>query len=222
MDILAKEIGVPTSELTEECAFAEMGVDSLMSLTISGRFREDLNVEIASSMFVDYPTVRELKRFLAGNNTTNAEPLEISDSSSSEEARLTASSTEVDSESSTTDTEETSPSAFENNNMVNSIRATIAKETGVAMEEIDGSTDLEGIGLDSLMSLTITGRLRESTGEELPPDFFAKNTTMSAIERSLGVEVEAKATPGIEEERLHRHNNGEVTNASDTLGEKTH
>lgn len=200
MKILAEEIGVPESDLRDETAFAEMGVDSLLALTISGKFREELSIDIASSMFVDYPTVRELKGFLGENDPgTEKEARPPSSASSTEGTPRTSSpSTEIESVSSATDVEDAPPLESGDSKMVALIRGTIAEETGVAVEEIDGTTNLAALGLDSLMSLTIMGKLRESTGDDLPSDFFANNPTMNAIEEALGVQQKPKQAQQIE------------------------
>ena len=189
LKILADEIGVPAGDLTDGTAFSEMGVDSLMALNISGKFREELGVEISSSMFVDYPTVKDLKNFLGQTDSATDEPEEVADTSSTEESpsRLASPTAEVESASSVTDNEESTPLECGDSSMTTLIRATIAEETGVPLEEINGSTNLASIGLDSLMSLTVAGKVRESTGHELPSEFFAENTTMDAIEESLGL-----------------------------------
>ena len=196
MKILADEIGVPAGDLTDGTAFSEMGVDSLMALNISGKFREELGVEISSSMFVDYPTVKDLENFLTQTDSATDEPEEVADTSSSEESpsRLASPTAEVESASSVTDNEESTPLECGDSSMTTLIRATIAEETGVPLEDIDGSTNLAGIGLDSLMSLTVGGKVRESTGHELPSEFFAENTTMDAIEESLGLKKKPAST----------------------------
>jgi iterative type I PKS product template protein len=63
MEIIAEETDLNASELVDEAAFENLGVDSLMSLTISARFREDLNLDISSTLFTDYPTIGEMKSF---------------------------------------------------------------------------------------------------------------------------------------------------------------
>ena len=220
MNILADEIGVATTDLADESAFSEIGVDSLMALSISGKYREALDIEISSSMFLDYPTVKDLKNFIGQNESGGDEPEDPSDSSSSGEAtsRLASPTAEIESESSVTDAEESAPLQCSDSSMTTFIRATIAEETGVTVEEIDGSTDLAGLGLDSLMSLTITGKIRENTGQELPSEFFAQNTTMNAIEESLGVQK----APASKSKDDGKGNAREVNQPPDTSKAETH
>ncbi|PVI03119.1 polyketide synthase [Periconia macrospinosa] len=87
MDIVSEETGIALEDLTDECAFADVGVDSLLSMVISSRFREELglDLDLEFSIFLDLPTVGELKKFLSGNSTDNAaaDTLEAGVSSSS-------------------------------------------------------------------------------------------------------------------------------------------
>src|SRR5690606_23886977 len=46
---------------------------------------------------------------------------------------------------------------------------------------------LADMGMDSLMSLTILGSLREKTGIDLPSTFLATNPTIEDIEGALGM-----------------------------------
>lgn len=65
MDLLAEEIGVERAELQPDLAFANIGVDSLMSLVLSERFRENLGITVSSSVFLEYPTIGDLQAWLA-------------------------------------------------------------------------------------------------------------------------------------------------------------
>ena len=221
MEIVAEEVGVPVEDLDDERLFSEMGVDSLMALTISGKFREALGVEISSSMFVDYPAVKDLKKFLGSTESASNEPPRTSDSSSSEEgspSRLASPTAEIDSASSVTDSEGSTPLECGDSSTSTLIRATIAEETGVPLGDIDGSTDLASLGLDSLMSLTIGGKIRESTGHELPSEFFAENPTMDAIEKSLGVDKKPASKSG----DSGRGNARQVIMSPDASEDETH
>ncbi|KAJ5103029.1 conidial yellow pigment biosynthesis polyketide synthase, partial [Penicillium argentinense] len=64
LDIVSEECGVEQNELADAISFADFGVDSLMQLAISSRLREELNLEISSSLFIDNPTVGSLKAFI--------------------------------------------------------------------------------------------------------------------------------------------------------------
>lgn len=197
--ICAEEIGVSTSELSEEKSFAEMGVDSLLSLTVSGKFREVLDIEVPSTLFVDYPTVKDLKKYLAqfdSEETSQENAVEAEGSTATENTSSpTTPALESDTQSSIVSEEELPDSTTSDGQMATLIRSTVAEELGVAAGEITASTDLAELGMDSLMSLTVLGKLRESTGEDLPSDFFTAHATFGDIEKSFNVAPEPSTTP---------------------------
>jgi noranthrone synthase len=75
INIVAEESGIALEELTDDSNFSEAGIDSLGSMVISSRFREELGLDLDSqfSIFTDLPTVRDLKNFLGGRPSA-AEP----------------------------------------------------------------------------------------------------------------------------------------------------
>lgn len=64
--IISEESGVALADLTDDSHFADMGVDSLLALIVSSRCREELEVEIESAMFIEFPTVGALKGAFLG------------------------------------------------------------------------------------------------------------------------------------------------------------
>lgn len=183
--IIATEIGIEVNELTDNTEFAGMGVDSLLSLAITGRFREELEIEVQSSLFIDYPTVSVMKQFLSRFNTA-----EIGDLLDDSSAGNTTPSLESYADSSPGDSSSapTSPSSrSEPDSLSNLLRETISYEMGVDVAEILAAADLTSLGMDSLMSLSILGSLREKTGMTLPPNLLLDNPNIAAIEKSLQI-----------------------------------
>jgi iterative type I PKS product template protein len=66
LQVISEESGIPVDELTDDVMFADLGVDSLLSLMITARFREELDIEVPSgaSWFSEILSLRDLKRFL--------------------------------------------------------------------------------------------------------------------------------------------------------------
>ncbi|KAK3938759.1 hypothetical protein QBC46DRAFT_439652 [Diplogelasinospora grovesii] len=63
LKIISEESGVSIAELKPEAAFADLGVDSLLSLLCASRFREELGLHYESSIFLDNQTLGELEAF---------------------------------------------------------------------------------------------------------------------------------------------------------------
>lgn len=64
MGLVASEAGIELAELQDEASFASIGVDSLMSLVIAEKFRDQLGITVNGSLFLEYPTVGDLRAWL--------------------------------------------------------------------------------------------------------------------------------------------------------------
>jgi monodictyphenone polyketide synthase len=62
--LVANEAGLEVADLQDDVSFANLGVDSLMSLVIAEKFREELGVAVSGSLFLEYPTVGDLRNWL--------------------------------------------------------------------------------------------------------------------------------------------------------------
>ncbi|KAL9102125.1 MAG: hypothetical protein Q9163_002686 [Psora crenata] len=182
LTILADEIGVPVSDLSNETEFNDMGVDSLLSLTISGKIREELAVDLESSIFAEYPSVRDFKLYFSKNHT--AAP-SVAATTPAETPEISSDSDREDAESMTSIEDEDDGQIDE---QITTIRMIIAEEIGVSVAEIQEDADLGELGMDSLMALTITGRVREELPDmDIPSDFFSEHNTLDAIGDALGL-----------------------------------
>jgi len=193
LDILVAEVGVGLDELVDNISFSDLGVDSLMSLTVSGRIREELEIDVASQHFNDHPTIGAFKTFLAKFETSKPAPTSDYSATESEDH----STPELLDDSNVT-TPPDEPVGFEETaeeSLGELIRTTIAEELGVDTCEIADTVDLTTMGLDSLMNLTILGRLREKTDLTLPGDLFVTSPTIQAIEQTLCIGAPKRAPP---------------------------
>ena len=64
MALIAKEAGLDLADLQDEASFASLGIDSLMSLVLAEKFREELGVTVGGSLFLEYPTLGDLRGWL--------------------------------------------------------------------------------------------------------------------------------------------------------------
>ncbi|KAB8207674.1 hypothetical protein BDV34DRAFT_234095 [Aspergillus parasiticus] len=181
LEMIAREIGVDPGQLTEDVVFTDMGVDSLMSLTIIGNFRELLGLDVPWSLFEDCPSVQSLRIYL------NMSSLSESDNSE------TSSFPTPDGSTTTTIT---SPSGSDKDMRRNSgvdgvgttvglVLSILAEEIGVNVRDLSNADDLSELGLDSLLSLTALGRVRDETDLDLPSDFFLEHSSVAAIAAAL-------------------------------------
>lgn len=64
LKLIARETGLELEELRDEASFVELGVDSLMSLVLSEKFKSELNLDVKSSVFLECPSLADLKDYL--------------------------------------------------------------------------------------------------------------------------------------------------------------
>ncbi|KAK3382227.1 putative polyketide synthase [Lasiosphaeria ovina] len=64
MALVAAEAALDPADLQDDASFANLGVDSLMSLVIAEKLREQLGVTVSGSLFLEYPTVGDLRAWL--------------------------------------------------------------------------------------------------------------------------------------------------------------
>lgn len=207
-DIIAKEIDVEQAELNDDIQWADMGVDSLMSLTISGKFREDLDLEVESTLFTDYSSVGALRKYLSGLSAPDgagagdASSVESTDSGSeSDEDTVESGITTPEAEDFPTKQSEGRSVAVEavaqapGGDMIETIRVVIAQEMEMELEEITETTDLSNLGMDSLMALTVLGKLREEHEIDLDPTILADNPSLGHLRKALGLDKPKVAAP---------------------------
>nr|QDF82052.1 polyketide synthase [Aureobasidium zeae] len=199
MQIIATETDVEQSELVDEAAFENLGVDSLMSLTISAIFRETLDMEISPTLFTDYATVGEMKKYFSQFDGS-ASPVEDDSEPESEPSDIAtpyeddlstpASSIGSSAPSDAGKPDIDSPVSEVLDSEVGDVslaRHIIVQEMGIDSSELTDDADLSELGMDSLMSLTILSELREKTGVDLPSTFLMTNPTIMDVENALGM-----------------------------------
>lgn len=62
--LIANEAGLELSDMDDDALFANLGVDSLMSLVIAEKLRSELDVKVSGSLFLDYETIGDLRQWL--------------------------------------------------------------------------------------------------------------------------------------------------------------
>ena len=194
MAIVAEETDVEMAELVDEAAFENLGVDSLLSLTITAKLREALEIDIPTDLFTNNETIGALKKWFS--QLDGAAPPDSDSDTTSEDGIHTPANDDTSTPpssppSSVSDTDE-KPS-FVSSGEISPAKQIIAEEMGVAVEELTDQADLSEMGMDSLMSLTILSSLRDKTGADLPSTFLVTNNTVEDIENALG--MRAKPTP---------------------------
>ncbi|KAK4656805.1 Type I Iterative PKS [Podospora pseudocomata] len=177
--VVSEESGVALEELTDESNFVDMGIDSLSSMVIGSRMREDLGMDMASefSLFIDCPTVGALRNYLGASSTAaeveddeddeyhDTEPVASQQTPAPYLAHVTTRASDV---LATPTTE--SGAAFDSSQFPAALKI-ISEESGVAIEELTTETIFSDIGIDSLSSMVISSRFKEELGLGLDSAF---------------------------------------------------
>jgi iterative type I PKS product template protein len=208
MEIIAEESSIPRAELVDLSEWSSLGVDSLLSLQITGRLRDTLDIDLPSSTFLNQPTVGEFRVYM--NTLLGAGHSSSTSSNSSEPGDDSKSSTSASSITED-DVPEAKPKVAtivqSDDGVLAKIRNTISEQMNIPLEELTDSADLISLGADSLMSICILGALRESMDIDLPSTLFQDFPTIEAIGQSLGLNkpvVPAKATRAPSTTQKHR------------------
>nr|6FIK_C Chain C, Polyketide synthase [Cercospora nicotianae] len=68
LKILSEESGLTDEELTDDTSFADVGVDSLMSLVITSRLRDELDIDFPDrALFEECQTIFDLRKRFSGS-----------------------------------------------------------------------------------------------------------------------------------------------------------
>jgi naphtho-gamma-pyrone polyketide synthase len=150
LSIISEKAGVDLKDLGPSADFADYGIDSLLSLNITGRMKEELGLDLPSSVFADYPTVKELTAFVDAGNAPAS-----SSASSSDFEKVEAIELESSSEDDIDGYETSASSVDEGLDVIKIIRDTNAEETGIDPAELTDSSSFAERGIDSLLALNV-------------------------------------------------------------------
>nr|WHN38864.1 polyketide synthase 3 [Elsinoe perseae] len=62
--LICDETGIDPAGLDQNASFEDLGVDSLMSLVISEKFKSELDIPVSGSLFLDYPNITALRKWI--------------------------------------------------------------------------------------------------------------------------------------------------------------
>ena len=157
MQIVAQESGISANDLTDRTHFADAGIDSLLSIVISSRIRDELGVDLELSSFLELDTIDNFKHHLRGISGHMQGPMETAENSST-----IVSTMRTDLRIDTAHIAATWKSAL----------SIIAEESGVSITDLTGDTRFADLGVDSLLSLVIGSRFRDELGIDISDLLF--------------------------------------------------
>ncbi|KAL8727579.1 MAG: hypothetical protein Q9181_005663 [Wetmoreana brouardii] len=184
LEIIMEEAQLDESDVDLDTEFADLGVDSLLSLTIASRLQDELGIEIPSSAFIEHPTIKALTRYIGHDEAAfveSAQPAFVGSGASTP-----PSTGNEDDENCSTDATSVSGDSSESDaDIMAIIRSIISQETGAAIEDVSSDVPLAELGVDSLLGLTIIGTLSEQIDTQLSSSLFIDHETLGDIEAAL-------------------------------------
>ena len=217
MSIVSEELGLESSKLQDGALFVDIGLDSLMSLAVTGRLREECEIDVPTSFFVDKPTIGEAKFAILAQDSGNPEKGALTESASAESASI-GSAAVTDAMSGDQMTRNTSigtdMAKYTAEEMTEKLLSTVSEEIGMERSQLLETSNFVDMGVDSLMSLSITGRIREELDLDLPTTFFVDHPSVGeasiAICALTGTSISGNPTPS-------SHSKDSSTDETDTL-----
>lgn len=178
LDTIAGEVNVEPGDFVDSAYFAELGVDSLLSISIISSLKQKLGLDLPASAFAMYPSVAQLREFLGD---------EVGETSASEEG---AAEDNEDGSEASSDTPRTSVISSSRTSVTNDVAdvfiSSVAAETGTDLAEMEPSTRFSDLGVESLMSIAVLSAVKERTGTMLPASFFNDYPTVADARKELG------------------------------------
>ena len=184
MQIVCQESGIALGELTDESRFVDVGVDSLLSLVISSRIRDELGIDFESSVFLDVTTIGSFKTYLKGLCGRTEASTTVTEVIEEEIVPVNGKSLQVD-------TQEVE-GAWKRTLDI------IAEESRIDIAELTSNTSFSDIGVDSLLSLVICSRLRDEVGLDIDDkSLFLELTTIETLRNYVsGGPQDSTESPG--------------------------
>ncbi|KAL9071452.1 MAG: hypothetical protein Q9161_004169 [Pseudevernia consocians] len=182
LEAIASEVGIEVNEFTDDGKISDLGVDSLLTISILGRLRSETGLDLPSSLFIAHPTVAQLRNFFLDKLAPSQSVVddEESDMSSSTAGSTPGTSMSPESQNTTV----TTPAEPD---VVAILMSIIAREVGIDASEIQPSTPFADLGVDSLLTISILDSFKTEMRMSLAATFFHENPTFTDVQKALGV-----------------------------------
>lgn len=172
--IVADRTGVDLKELESTTCFADMGVDSQMSIAITSDMQKKTGVQLPAAFFLTYTTVAEAREQLGAAEPAKSTRTPREACAESPMMKPSPSPKELD--------RRPSPSTERRSEILLQI---VANELGMAPADLADVGDFEAAGVSSMMSIKVMSQYKHKTGQELPASFFMSHPTVADVEAEL-------------------------------------
>ena len=171
-NIVADELGRHVEDLLDEMCLSELGIDSLLAVSISSRLQDSLHLECPSSTITDYETIGQLKKIFEACSTGW---------SSGMSSKSTPSTDKDNSDQNLPPNSVTTGESSDLSKAPNITRTfyrVLADELDIDMRGLHPGIHFSDLGVDSLLSLSITSEFAARCNFHLPTLFFHEHPTI--------------------------------------------
>lgn len=189
LESIAKEVKLDVSEFTDGANWGDLGIDSLLTISIMSVLRAQTGLDLPISIFTDHQTVAELRayfqeQFGVGAGAVPEPEDDVNEMSSSEESEEM--DTPFSGDSASARSSVSSVSSPDTVDVADIFISAVASETGIDVSEIEPSTLFSDLGVDSLMSIAVLSAVKDQAGMLLPASFFTDHPTVADVRKALG------------------------------------
>lgn len=177
LDIIAAEVKLDKDEFTDESELTELGIDSLLTISIMSSLQAQLALTLPTSIFTAYPTVAALRTFIQREFATTEADAE------SESTNSGLSCSENNNDNLSTTRSELSP--IDSPDVAEVFMSVVTAETGINPSELEPLTLFSELGVESLMSIAVLSTVKDRTGVMLPTSFLIDNPTVADVRKAL-------------------------------------
>ncbi|KAF2184183.1 putative polyketide synthase [Zopfia rhizophila CBS 207.26] len=182
--IIYEETGVSEEDIHAETEIVDLGIDSLLSLTISDRLREEYHLDLLPpNLFQIHPTFGALESYI---QSIAPKSHRRNDYTATTKTTILSNEKPAMPKSHLHPTDNNpNKNSSDQRVQIEQVRKVIAEQMGLEAADLSPSDDLFDLGLDSLMSLEIVEALRSGLGFELDSNFFMSAGTLEQVEKAL-------------------------------------
>lgn len=172
INIVADELGISTEKLLDEMRLDEVGIDSLLAISISSRLQQSLRLHCPSSSITKCETIGQLKKTVEACSTVSSNDKPI------QSTPLTGKDISDQSPPPNIVTSVESGSFGKDSDISRMFYRVLADELDVDLRELHAGLIFSDLGVDSLLSLSITSEFAARSNFHLPTMFFHEHPTL--------------------------------------------
>jgi iron transport multicopper oxidase len=171
---IAEEVNISPEDLHDSIQVAEIGLDSLLALSLLRRLKDQSGIDLPVDTFTVCETIGDVKTYLSDRSEFKAD-IEVQIHAPRRDKYTSKPLLEEVAPLRSSTASESSRSNFE------VLFSIIATELGTTLDQVQVAESITELGIDSLLMVAIANTYQSQTGSSLDARFFYDNTTIADI-----------------------------------------